>query len=89
MYQRYVIADQERGLLVRNGQLTRWLEPGRHRVFRGLSRLELRLFNRDTLQTPFTPELKAAAPVGAAVEAFVPEAHLGLLRADGVPKAVL
>jgi hypothetical protein len=29
------------------------------------------------------------APASAAVEAFVPEAHLGLLRADGVPKAVL
>jgi len=89
MYKRYLISDQERGLLVRNGRLIRWLEPGRTRVFQGLSRLELRLFNRDTLQTPFTPELKAVAPPGAAVEAFVPEAHLGLLRADGVPRLVL
>jgi len=89
MFQRYVIADQERGLLVRDGRLTRWLEPGRHLVFNGLSRLELRLLNRDTLQSPFTPELLAVAPEGAAVEAVVPEAHLGLLRADGVPKAVL
>lgn len=89
LFTRYVIPDQERGLLVRNGRLVQWLEPGRHRVFQGLSTLELRRFNRDTFQTLFSPELKAVAPDGAAVEAFVPEAHVGLLRADGVPKAVL
>ncbi len=89
MYHRYDIQDQERGLLVRNGRLVRWLEPGRHRVFRGLARMELRLLSRDTLHSPFTPELRAAAPEGQVAEAFVPEASLGLLRADGMPRAVL
>lgn len=89
MFMRYVIPDEARGLLIRNGRLERWLEPGRHKIFRGLSTLELRLFKRETLSTPFSPELKAVAPSGAVVEAFVPEAHVGLLRADGIPKSAL
>jgi hypothetical protein len=89
MYRRFDVNDSERGLLYRNGRLVRWLDPGRHRVFMGLASLELKTQSRDTLHTPFAPELKAVAPPGAVEEAFVPEACLGLLRADGVPKAVL
>ena len=89
MYRRFDVNDQERGLLYRNGRLTRWLEPGRHRIFKGLSNLELKTLHRDTLHNPFSPELKVVAPLDAVVEAFVSEANLGLLRADGVPRAVL
>ncbi len=89
MFYRYVIPDHQRGLLTRNGRLSRWLEPGRHRIFGGLSQIELALFSRDTMWSPFAPELKAVAPNAMAEEAFVPDGHLGLLRLDGLPKGVL
>ena len=89
MFKRIDIQDQERGLLIRNGRLVRWLEPGRNWVFQGLARMELRLLPRDTLQSAFSPELLAVAPKDAVTEAFVPEARVGLMRVDGVPKAVL
>lgn len=89
MFKRIDIQDQERGLLIRNGRLVRWLEPGRNWVFQGLARMELRLLPRDTFQSAFSPELLAVAPKDAVAEAFVPEARVGLMRVDGVPKAVL
>lgn len=89
MFTRYLIPDAQRGLLSRDGRLVRWLEPGATRVFTLRGRWELTLLSRETLWSPFSPELKAVAPAGAGVEAFVPEGSVGLLRADGLAKGIL
>ncbi len=89
MFTRYLIPDAQRGLLSRDGRLVRWLEPGATRVVTLRGRWELTLLSRETLWSPFSPELKAVAPAGTVVEAFVPEGHVGLLRADGLAKGVL
>ena len=82
-----VLSDAERGLLVREGKVVAWLEPGRHWLVRKDS--EIRKIRLDEAVTDATPELLAFVPAGAARGLFVPQGNLGLVSIDGVPLCVL
>lgn len=80
------IAPHERGVLVRNKQPVRWLEPGSHVL------LTLGAVARYDLGDGYllhTPELEAIIPEPAVEVCEVPLAHRGLLTVDGLPAAVL
>jgi regulator of protease activity HflC (stomatin/prohibitin superfamily) len=87
MFRTISLQDHERGLLVRDGRVVAWLEPGRHRLWS--RRTEVRSLNIDAALLRLTPEVRAVVPPSAGVELFVPHAHLGLLSVDGRPTACL
>lgn len=81
----HTILPTERGVLMRGGVPIRWLEPGRHFTWSGtVVRHDLTLG-----ATPWSPELEAILPHGAAERIDVPVRHRGLLTVDGQPADVL
>jgi regulator of protease activity HflC (stomatin/prohibitin superfamily) len=87
MLRTVVIQDHERGILVKNGRVVRWLEPGSHWLWS--RRSEVRKINLDAGFAPLTPEVRAVVPAGAADEIEVPHGSLALVRVDGRPAACL
>jgi regulator of protease activity HflC (stomatin/prohibitin superfamily) len=87
MLRTIILRDHERGLLIRSGRVVRWLEPGRHRLWRRDT--EVRRLDLDAAFTPLTPELRALVPAGAAEELDVPHQNLALVSIDGRPVACL
>ncbi len=81
------LQDHERGLLVRDGRVVAWLEPGRHQLWS--RRSDVRRLDLDAAYLPLTPELRGIVPATAGSELFVPHAHLGLVSVDGRPTACL
>ena len=79
------IFPTERGVLWQRGVPVRWLEPGRHFVWSGtLTRHDLTLG-----VVPWSPELEAILPHGAAERVDVPAQHRGLLSVDKLPTSCL
>ncbi len=89
MYTSFSISDDERGLLLKNGCLAEWLEPGRHHRFAPFERLELRLLDAKLAVSEYTPEMARVAPKAVARELFVSDSQLALVTRDGIPKQVL
>lgn len=83
------IQDHQRGVLVRDGKLTRFLEPGRHSAFSFGTHLSAILFDLETGFVPLTPELAGVLPSSAFEELVVDHGEIAMLSVDGLPKAVL
>ncbi len=82
-----ILHDHERGVLIRDGRAVRWLEPGKHWLWKestAVTKIDL-----DRGFTKLTPELARVLPEGVADVVEVPESHLGLVRLDGRAHAVL
>lgn len=79
----------ERALVLRNGRPLALLGAGRHRVFDLFSPVETIRFDLDAAACRATPELIEVLSVRDGVEHLVAEDELGLLRVDGVARAVL
>jgi regulator of protease activity HflC (stomatin/prohibitin superfamily) len=89
MFRTFIVSDNERGLLFRDGRLVRWLEPGKHR-FLDLGRsIELQRLNIDLGFAAATPELLKIMPPGDGEELVVDHDELGLVTIDGRPSACL
>lgn len=88
MFQSFVIADRERGLLFKDGRAVKWLEPGKHRVW-GWGRVEVLRFDIDYGFAVMTPELRRLVPDGAADEISVEHGEIALMSIDGRPAGCL
>lgn len=86
---RITISDNQRGVLIKDGKMTRFLEPGRHRFFSFGAELSVAIFDLDAGFTPLTPELARVLPESAYEELVVERGELATLSVDGLPKAVL
>ena len=86
---RITISDNQRAVLVKDGKMTRFLEPGRHRFFTFGAELSAVVFDLDAGFTALTPELARVLPAGSFDELVVERGELAMLGVDGLPKAVL
>lgn len=86
---RITLTDFQRGVLVRDGKLTRFLEPGRHKFFTFSAELSAIVFDLDDGFTALTPELARVLPAAAFDELVVERGEIAMLSVDGLPKAVL
>ena len=89
MFRTFILPENERGLLYRDGRLVRWLEPGKHRFFDLGRSIELQRLNIDLGFAALTPELQRILPPGAGDELVVDHEELGLVTIDGRPAACL
>lgn len=87
MFRTEILQDHERGLLVRNGRVVAWVEPGRHRLWS--RHTEIRKIDLNAAFMPLTPEVRAVVPAGAAEELEVPHGSIALVSVDGRPAACL
>ncbi len=85
MYREVIVAPHQRAVVKKNGQLIRWLEPGLHRLWFAGPRVQVEHFDLDLGYAPWTPELQAILPEGAAELLDVTAEQLALLRCDGLP----
>jgi regulator of protease activity HflC (stomatin/prohibitin superfamily) len=85
LYTVTLVPDRTRGLRTRNGKLVRWLEPGRHVLWFPRAGTADTLFDVDAPFAPYTPELAAVAPEGAATDLDVPYRKIAVLSVDGRP----
>jgi hypothetical protein len=86
MFIAFNIGENERGLLIKNGHIVEWLEPGQYHRFALFSRLELQRHDADVLISPYTPELARVVPQSANQEIlFVAQGKLGLVIRNGIP----
>jgi len=94
MFKRFTVKKNERGLLLRNGDFERVLQPGAHRVFAGLDRLSLETFSLEqpVFAHALADYLMAREPAVIAAE-FVKvelsETQVGLRLDNGVLVEVL
>ncbi len=86
---RITISDHQRGVLVRDGKLSRFLEPGRHKFFSWGAELSAIVFDLEDGYTPLSHELSRVLPPAAFDELVVERGELAMLSVDGLPKAVL
>jgi len=90
VFRSFKIPENERGLLLRNGHVIEWLEPGDHRRFSLFSRLELQPQSLQEAISPHTWEWARVVPDRASQEVlFVPSKQLGLVLRDGVPDRLI
>jgi regulator of protease activity HflC (stomatin/prohibitin superfamily) len=86
---RVIVSDTQRAVLFKDGRMTRWLEPGRHRFFGFGAQLSAEFLDLDTGWAELTPELSKILPAGAGDELVVERGEMALVSVDGRPKAVL
>lgn len=84
-----IIQEHQRGLLYRDGRLTRWLEPGRHRYWAWRADWKIVLLDLEQCFAPSTPELRAILPEEAGFEVTIEEHEVGVLLVDGAPRRAL
>ena len=83
---RYTIQESQRGLLYKDGKLTRFLEPGRHDVggFFSAAEYQLTLLDLASGYADYTPELKRVLPKGTAEDVTIGRNEMGILLIDGL-----
>ena len=84
-----IIQQEERGLVYRDGRLVRFLEPGRHNLWRLFGTLTVKRLALSQHWAPWTPELDAVLPSGAAERLEVAPGEVAALTADGHPVGVM
>lgn len=87
MFRTVTLQDHQRGLLVKNGRVAAFLDPGVHRLWS--RHAEVRVIDLNPGYMPLTPEVRAVVPKGTAEELSVPHAHAALVSVDGRPAACL
>ncbi len=84
-----IIRQTQRGLLYKDGQLVRWLGPGRH-VYRGwFAEYTATVIELDKGWIEATPELRAIVPDADADELHVRANQLAIVTIDGEPTGCL
>ncbi len=84
-----IIRQAQRGLLYKDGQLVRWLGPGRH-VYRGwFAEYEVTVVDLERGWVAATPELRAIVPESEADDLHVKANQLAIVTVDGEPAACL
>lgn len=84
-----IIRQTQRGLLYKDGQLVRWLGPGRH-VYRGwFAEYEVTVVDLERGWIEATPELRAVVPEAEADDLHVKANQLAIVTVDGEPTACL
>lgn len=82
------ISPEARGLMVEDGMITRWLEPGRHELSSGRP-FYVHQFLVTEGHTHYTPELMAVAPEGYAEHVTLKPSQVAVLTRDGLPVGFL
>ncbi len=78
-----IIRQAQRGLLYKDGQLVRWLGPGRH-VYRGwFAEYEVTVVDLERGWVAATPELRAIVPESEADDLHVKANQLAIVTVDG------
>lgn len=83
MWKKFIIQDHERGLLVRDGRVSRWLAPGAHTIWTLGHEVEVRRLSIDEGVTPLTAEIECVLPEAEAEVLTVGADQLGLVSIDG------
>jgi hypothetical protein len=84
-----IVRETERGLLVKNGVATKWLEPGAHTWWGWGSSVSLQLIDLTAGYTKWSPELERLVPEGEAERLHVTRDEIAILLVDGVPTRTL
>ncbi len=93
-YQRVTVKQNQRGIVLRNGDFERVLKPGTHRLFAALDKLEVQMFGIEqaAFEHGLVAYLLSSQPEVVAAEFMrveLGETQIGLLSLDGVLVAVL
>lgn len=83
------IDETQRGLLVRDGKVVEWLEPGRHIRWAWTSDLRVAVIDLDQPVYTYRPEVARVAPESAWREQVVSADEIALVAVDGLAKVVL
>lgn len=84
-----IIRENERGLLIRDGQAVEWLEPGPQRRWPWGAQLEVERVDLSKPVSTWRPELAELAPRAAWTELRVAPSQLAVMIVDGIAKAYL
>lgn len=82
----FIIRDTERGLLIRDGRMVDWLEPGKHPVWDWLSDVSVEMLNLEVPFSVYRPEVAEVAPSEAWTELSVRQHEVAVIRVDGIAK---
>ncbi|MCB9640794.1 MAG: slipin family protein [Myxococcales bacterium] len=84
-----IIQENERGLLYKDGKLTRWLDAGRHTWWNFGSTFEVRKINLDGGYTYLTAEIERLLPKNAGELATIESHEIAILEIDNRPHSML
>lgn len=85
----FVIRENERALVWRDGKVLEWLEPGRHLRLGWGRALSLEVFSLDAGWVAWTPEREAMFPAEAVTALEVPVGHCAIVERNGIPLQAL
>ncbi|MBX2812940.1 MAG: slipin family protein [Myxococcales bacterium] len=86
---KYIIRDDQRGLLQRNGKLEKWLEPGPHRFWPYFNDIQVDILDLKKPVAIYRPELEAIAPRGAWKLLEVASEELAVVYVNELPTVLL
>lgn len=87
---KFTIKDNERALLIKDGRVTKWLEPGTHRIFSLFAKnVDVKRIDLDENLRALTPELERVMPDGVGQKLVVSADQVATVRVDGRPFRVL
>lgn len=89
MFSSFLVREQERAFLYRNGRLAAYLRPGRHRLFAPFVTQQVETLSFKSPWMEWKPGYERVMPSDEAALLDVTADHLGLLSQDGRPSTVL
>lgn len=93
MLKTYVIAETQRGLLIKDGRIVRLLEPGRRQYFDPLNRMKVEIVDaRGQFNSPWAEILEKRRPdlaAGALESVRVAEGEVAAVMIDGAANAIV
>lgn len=86
---KFIVRENQRALLFKNGQLDRVYGPGSHRVVAPFAEIDIQYIDVDRGYTVMTPELEQLVSRSDAAPFVVPADKVGCISIDGVATTVV